>query len=326
MKAGEPVIFENLAIPFKHAFHHHDATEIAERFASTLGAATKVRVRAGRSQQPISLTMKDLVRRWKGGRAVVNITDLKIRQTPITRLIDISHLSEFNLLPRSRDEAIRRLELLTLVISSTRSSTDSHTDDLDGSNHCFAGRKLWLIWDVIDGLARGLEDVERTVVFDRAAFDIETFLSLPSSRWFILSKGQTLFLPANFAHKVITLEPYLGVGSFFVMLPHYLRTLLRWKRLTPLWSVEASWRFKRTCLLDDVTRMVTLHVRRLINAPSQLRRFWGLGQLVQSVHDWDRRCSIADRQLLSDQTSIEFLKAVRELCVGRDLQRPHITE
>jgi hypothetical protein len=33
--------------------------------------------------------------------------------------------------------------------------TDSHSDDPDGSNHCFVGRKLWLVWDTFLGIGRG---------------------------------------------------------------------------------------------------------------------------------------------------------------------------
>lgn len=244
---------------------------------------------------------------------MVNVTDLHIRGTPVTRLIDVAPLSDFNLLARTRRRTIRELEMLTLVISSAGALTDSHTDDSDGSNHCFAGRKLWLIWDSATGMARGLEDVERCDVYDRAAFDIETFLSLPTARWFILAKGQTLFLPGNYAHKVITLDHYLGVGSFFVMLPSYLRRLIQWKRLAPLWSVSDSNR-ARGRLLDDVTNVVTRCVQSLAFASTKERRRWGLTYLMRAVRDWDARCFAAEEQLLSEcRSSAALLEAVRRL-------------
>lgn len=311
MARGEPVVFSNLDVPFRVAGLSADPAKIADSFAGELGEVTRVRVRVGPSQRLTKLSAPELIRRWSDGQAVVNVTDLQIRGTRVTKLIDVTPLSDFNLLPRSRREAIQTLELLTLVVSSAGSFTDSHTDDPDGSNHCFAGRKLWLIWDESSGLARGLENVERCDVYEQAAFDIGTFLSLSSSRWFILSKGQTLFLPGSYAHKVITLEHYLGVGSFFIMLPHYLRTLLRWKRLAPLWSL-ADPRGERVSLLDDITRMVTRRVRALMNAPAKVRRFWGLGHLVRSVRDWEATCPRTEKRLLIDcPSSSEFLKVIR---------------
>jgi hypothetical protein len=251
------------------------------------------------------------MRRWSGGRAIVNVTDLHIRGTPITKLIDITPLSDFNLLPRSRLEAIQELEILTLVVSSGGSFTDSHTDDPDGSNHCFTGRKLWLIWDEVSGLARGLQNVERCEVVEQAAFDIGAFLSLSKSGWCVLSKGQTLFLPGNYAHKVITLEHYLGIGSFFVMLPHYLRTLLRWKLQAPLWSLNYS-NGESTSLLEDITRMVTRRVRALMDAPPNVRRFWGLEHLIRSVSYWETTCPHTEKRVLTDcPSSSKFLEVIR---------------
>lgn len=262
MARGDPVVFDDLVVPFRRSGLANDPAAIAECFARALGRATRVPVRVGPSQRCRWLSVPELIRRWNSRRGVVNVTDLHIRGTPLTRLIDVAPLSDFNLLAGTRRRTIRELEILTLVISSSGGLTDSHTDDSDGSNHCFAGRKLWLIWDSATGMARGLEDVERCDVYDRAAFDIETFLSLPTARWFILAKGQTLFLPGDYAHKVITLDHYLGVGSFFVMLSNYLRTLVRWKRLAPLWSLSDSGR-ARGGLLDDVTNLVTCCVRSL---------------------------------------------------------------
>ena len=167
------------------------------------------------------------------------MTDFHIRGTAIMKRIDCSHLSSFNLLAGAPDP-IGTEEILTMVVSSAGALSDSHTDDPDGSNHCFAGEKLWLVWDTFQGLARGLEDVERCDVYgDQAAFSIAGFLAVPGSRWFVVRPGQTLFLPGHLTHKVITLERYLGVGSFFVMLPSYLRTLMRWTRHTPLWALTA---------------------------------------------------------------------------------------
>jgi hypothetical protein len=307
---GSPVIFNDFRVPLHGKRFRDNKAGLAEAFARLFPKGERVRVRAGPSHQRSYLLTPELMRRWNGKRAIVNITDLCIRKTPLTRLIDTAPLSAFNLLPRSRRADIQSLELLTLVISAANGFTDSHTDDLDGSNHCFVGRKLWLVWDELAGLAKGLEDVERCTVLDRAAFDMDVFLSLPSARWFVISEGQTLFLPANYAHKVVTLEHYLGIGSFFVMLPDYLRTLIYWQLLPPTWSI-ASPRYQRKCLVETVTDAVTNRVRSLMKAPAGLRRSWGLDHLRRAVSGWN---TLADSNILGDRTSTRFLAAVRSVC------------
>jgi hypothetical protein len=307
---GSPVIFNDFRVPLRGKRFRDNKAGLAEACARLFPKDEKVRVRAGPSHQRSYLSTPELIRRWNGKRAIVNITDLCVRKTPLTRLIDTTRLSAFNLIPRSRRADIQSLELLTLVVSAANGLTDSHTDDLDGSNHCFVGRKLWLVWDELAGLAKGLEDVERCTVLDRAAFDMDVFLSLPSARWFVISEGQTLFLPANYAHKVVTLEHYLGIGSFFVMLPDYLRTLIYWQRLPPTWSI-ASPRYQRKCRVETVTDAVTNRVRSLMKAPAGLRRSWGLDHLRRAVSGWN---TLAGSNILGDRTSTRFLAAVRSVC------------
>jgi len=306
MARGLPIIFNDFRVPLRRKSLSDNKAGLAETFARQFPKHERVRVRTGPSHQPSYLLTQELIKRWKGRRAVLNVTDLSVRTTSIIRLIDTTPLSAFNLLPRSRRADIQSLELLTLVISSANGFSDSHTDDLDGSNHCFAGRKLWLVWDELSGLASGLQDVERCAIYDRAAFSMDLFLSLPSARWFVISEGQTLFLPANYAHKVVTLEHYLGIGSFFVMLPDYLRTLMYWQQLPPTWSI-ASPRYQRKCRVETVTRAVTNRVRSLIKAPAAVRRFWGLHHLLQAVSDLNKWTCAIHR----DDASTELLGAVR---------------
>ena len=278
---GSPVIFSDLPVPLRAKNLEHNAAGLAEACARILPANKRLRVRVGPSHQLAYLTPTELIKRWQSKKAVLNITDLRVRRTPLTKLIDTTALSAFNLLPRSRRADVRSLELMTLVISSARSFSDSHTDDLDGSNHCFVGRKLWLVWDEVSGLPAGLEDVERCSVYDRAAFDLDVFLSLESARWFVISEGQTLFLPANYAHKVVTLDHYFGIGSFFVMLPNFLRTLAYWQQLPPTWSISSP-RYRRKCRVETVTRAASSRVRSLAKRPAAIRHLWGFDHLCSA--------------------------------------------
>jgi hypothetical protein len=105
--------------------------------------------------------------------------------------------------------------MMTLVVSSCGNVTDSHSDDPDGSNHCFVGRKLWLAWETFEGQKAGLRDCSRDLIVERAHFDLGIFASLKTARWWTVGPGETLFLPGRFSHRVITLESYVGIGSFY---------------------------------------------------------------------------------------------------------------
>jgi len=224
------------------------------------------------------MVMEELWRRWMSGNARVSVTDLHIRGTTVIRNIDCSSLSDFNILAEARG-TVGEEEMLTMVVSSAGTFTDSHTDDPDGSNHCFVGRKLWLAWDTFLGLSRKLEDVERCEIEKtHAAFSVSGFLSVPGSRWFVVEPGQTLFLPGHLTHKVITLDDYLGIGSFFVMLPSYLRTLARWAQHTPLWALNLP-ADRRMELVDQITRRVIDKVHMLAHASERQRSRWGIVHL-----------------------------------------------
>lgn len=220
-----PMLFEDVSVPFLRQSGGGKKQAILGAILGGFPRSSMALARTGYSGTRRRITMTELLRRWLSGRSIVNVTDLHIRGTRFERLVDTSSLSDFNLLINKSRE-ISEEEMLTMVVSTAGAVTDSHTDDPDGSNHCFLGQKLWLVWDTFAGLSGGLEDVERSSVGSRRArFDLDTFLSIRSSRWFIIGENQTLFLPGNFAHKVVTLENYFGVGSFFVMLPSYLRNL-----------------------------------------------------------------------------------------------------
>lgn len=246
-------------------------------------AASKARVRVGPDGGEANLPISELLRRWKSRRELVSVTDFHIRGTAIERVLDLSAISHFNILCQG-SQAMAEQEMMTLVMSSKGAVTDSHSDDPDGSNHCFAGSKLWIVWDTIEGRANGLQDVERDYVLNRAKFNVRTFLSLKSSRWFVVSAGATLFLPGNLTHKVITLERYLGVGSFYVSLPNCVRTFHRWIELPPLWSLSKS--KAKKALADVIMRSAVAHAARVRGLPKREQRRWGLSFLTTSASRW----------------------------------------
>jgi hypothetical protein len=289
MARGEPVIFDDLPVPVRGEERVGVRAAVLRALMHGFPGDRKIRVRCGPSEQEKNLVIGELLRRWSGTSARVNVTDLHIRGTKVMQRIDCSRLSDFNILAEARGD-VGAQEMLTMVVSSAGAATDSHSDDPDGSNHCFVGRKLWLVWDTFLGLSRGLEDVERCTVTARASFDIRRFLAIPLSRWFIVETGQTLFLPGHLTHKVVTLEDYLGVGSFFVMLPSYLRTLSRWIQNTPLWAIDGRPEC-RLELVDRITRRVTEKMHLLAHASQQERARWGVEYLYAAAKDWHRTCS-----------------------------------
>ncbi len=247
----------------------------------------KYRVQAGRSKIYKYHNLKEIIDKWTSGRAIFSITDMHIRNTPIEDFINPKKLSTFNLYCDCDDPAAS-LEMMTMVISSRNSITDSHTDDSDGSNHCFVGKKLWLAWETHEGLRHGLEDVERIPVTDKARFDMKTFLSLKSARWFVVDDGLTLFLPGHLTHKVITLENYIGVGSFYLSFPNWLRTLSRWFIHAPNWQANES-REVNQSLIPDLARAATSRYKRNMRQNTAAADPWGTRYLPYSVAAWKRQ-------------------------------------
>jgi hypothetical protein len=314
MRQGEPVVFADMPVPVRNEDQLGVGPAVVRALANGLPRDFRIRTRCGPSSVTRSLSAAELLGRWQNNRSSVAVTDLHIRGTRVMRMIDSSSLSDFNILADARG-MVAEQEMLTVVVSSAGTFTDSHSDDPDGTNHCFVGRKLWLVWDTFTGLAHGLEDVERAYTCgDGAAFDMAAFLAMPSSRWFVIEPGQTLFLPGHLTHRVITLDDYLGVGSFFVMLPSYLRTLHRWTVHGPLWALNGP-REKRLALVDKITCRVTTKLKELRRASPSERRYWGIGHLYVAYADFSRRLRAAILEGWFASPASADLKA----CIAEDL-------
>lgn len=270
------------------------------------------RVQIGPAHVAARLPVREIMRRWLGGRAIVGVTDLHIRDTKVEHVIDTGALSDFNTLIRGSEDLAMQ-EMMTLVIASPGNVTDSHSDDPDGTNHCFFGKKLWLAWDVFEGMAAGIQDVERQHVRGQAAFDMSKFLELESARWFLVSTGETLFLPGNMTHKVLTLEPYLGVGSFHVGLPGSLDTLTRWIYYGPLWSL-CDPKHEHIGLVDEVVKINLRIINRIRSRPKHIQERWGYAYLRSAYGAWRRSVSADIRQRVMQHQDfrklVEIVKTV----------------
>lgn len=279
------------------------------------------RVRSGQSGRLLHLTARELMKRWASKHSRVCVTDLHVRGSILERVIDLSHLSEFNIL-YSRGDDISYQEIMTMVISSQGAVTDSHSDDPDGSNHCFEGLKLWLMWDTFEGRRRGLQDTERDTVRTRPTFDMRTFLSLRTAQWLCVGRGDTLFLPGHLTHKVITLEPYLGVGSFYVSLPNVVRTIARWLKYGPLWSLEDD-DGENTELVAAIAQAAAAKVSKLEEAPLRSQLRWGYDFARRGMRSWQRTELRTHRHRLARKQELqEVLSAIAR--IGDRSRRSHI--
>ncbi len=224
---GKTVVFNNYPIENKIPRNQSKVEATLALLRNNLKKNDKIFIRYGSNRTLKKVTINNVIDRWLRGRSKFGVTDLHFRHTNYFAKIDADAISYFNLLPLFPEE-VSFLEMLTLVISSKGIFSDSHSDDGDGSNHCIIGKKLWFAWDKIEGETVGLQNCSFDSVYSQAKFSIDKFLSLKSAHWFLVSEGQTLFMPGNFTHKVITLESYIGFGSFYVSFPNYINSIKRW--------------------------------------------------------------------------------------------------
>ncbi len=256
----------------------------------------KLKVRCGPSATIKYITNRELIDRWEAECGIVHITDLHIRDSKIESVIDPEKLSWFNLLSNHDCDAANQ-EMMTMVVSSRGSVSDSHSDAPDGSNYCFVGRKVWLMWDTFEGFNCGMEDNSREMVNNRCSFDMDRFLKMRSSQWLMISPGQTLFLPGDYTHKVITLEKYMGVGSFYVSLPNCLRTLSRWMVHGPVWSEDLA-NGQDDELVTDIAQVANRTVRRLKARSNRMQQKWGYDFLPHSLNVWVQSTPKRQQKLL----------------------------
>jgi len=312
MSAGEPALFSDLALRVDGRPEEPVRDRLLQLYRNGFSRLRRVSVQAGPSQRRERVTVRELLRRWSGGRAVISVTDLHIRGTRVEPAIGIAALSDFNvLLLGSEDMALQ--EMMTLVISSAGNVTDSHSDDPDGSNHCFAGTKLWLAWDTFEGLHRGLQDNSRQELHDSARFDMRVFLELPSSRWWLVTEGETLFLPGKLTHKVITLEHYLGIGSFYVALPNALQTVMRWYDHGPLWSLTNA---ESRGLIDEIALAAARKADQLRIGSNLERRRWGIAYLRGALERFEQEPAPVRAALLRNAAFAELCRAAARVGPG----------
>jgi hypothetical protein len=309
MVRGKISLFTNLKVPVNHSSQDNLRHALTKGIKLGFAKSRTARIQIGAERRYCQMRVAEVVAHWQRGRKILSVTDLHFRGTKFYEVVDSSRLSDFNVFcsdSRFTAEFQTAIEMMTLVISSKGNLTDNHADDCDGTNHCFVGRKLWLAWDRFEGQAKGFQDVDRDDVFTQAAFDLPTFLSLPSSRWFTVEPGQTLVLPGSFAHKVITLEPYIGIGSFHVALPSYVRSIRRW-------ILHDTHDIGPQRFLGKINGAVIRRIQQLAKSTKSAQKCWGLSYVRKAIDLWLKTESAENkRALLADPRFVSFCGAAVE--------------
>jgi hypothetical protein len=274
-------------------FFHDDNPSL--RLKTLFGPRTTTVTKSGRNWTVRTRRVHEMVDIWQRDRGMVFANDIFYRHLKLDKAFDCEAIGDFSVL-RHAPARLRELEVATLLMGTTGCLTDSHSDDPDGCNHCIAGRKFWLVWDRLEGAAKGLQDSEYDLLAGNAAcrFNVKAFSSLRSARWFTVAPGQTLFLPGNHTHKVITIERYIGISNFYVGLPNALASLSRWKINGMQMVTEELW--------QEIAKRLVNQLRETASASRDYKHAWGFYHLGASLHHWNR--SWTDRQktrLLSDR-------------------------
>ena len=314
MASGEVALFDNFPSPITNSSTSSPVRQM-ETVLKRMGRHKRFNVRCGPSGSSKYLNGHELVQRWNSSRAMVNVTDLHIRNTAIERLADPTNLSWFNVLPDCAEDAAAQ-EMMSLVVSSRGCVSDSHSDAPDSSNYCFTGEKVWLYWDTFEGQKLGLEDCSVDTVFTECSFDMSRFLKLRSARWLRISEGQALFLPGEYTHKVVTTKQYLGVGSFYVSLPNSLRSLSRWTLHGPLWSQGQATNTEDQALVD-ITQQVKKTIKKLRKRSTKCKQRLGYDYLPHALENWHRSTGKRQQQkILASAPFSDYMQLLHE--VGRN--------
>lgn len=291
MYHGKTVLFKDYPIVYPVPSNVNKVDYTLNLLKSSLPQKEKVYIRYGSNRSLRKVPISEVIERWARGRSKFGVTDLHFRGTDYFKKVDANAISYFNLLP-SFPEEVSYLEMLTLVISSKGIFSDAHSDDGDGSNHCIVGKKLWFAWDRSEGAEAGLQDCTHDEVYDQANFSIRKFISLKSAHWFIVSEGKTLFMPGNFTHKVITLESYIGFGSFYVSFPNYVNSIKRW---TFTKSGDVTSDFIRT-LNKETAKYIERTVHKMTSAE---RKEIGFDYFLKACINWKKNLSKRQIEIFS---------------------------
>lgn len=285
----KPILFKDFPLRATMQPFFMNANGTAFELKKLLKNAPETLTRLGKTKRVRYLPPDKVVDKWQRERGILSANDIYFRDLKLDRVFNCEAISEFNILPLARKD-IRDLEVATIILGSSGFFTDSHSDDPDGCNYCVEGKKLWLVWDRKEGQNNGLEDCEYNEVYTQAKFSLPSFLKTRSARWFTVSEGQTIFLPGNLTHKVITLEKYFGLGIFHVSLPNVLSSLSRWRITGTNMITEKD--------MGKITKLIVQQIKTAALNNETYKETWGFHYLAESLKFWQQKYTLAERKKL----------------------------
>lgn len=128
-----------------------------------------------------------------------------------------------------------------------------HADFVDTELSCTSGRKVWVTVKYEEARAAGLDVVDVRNAAPKNRW--EQFLQCPSFRWFVIAKGETLFMPANRLHGTHALDNALSAAC-----GHYLAHLPSLPHLLRYWATAPDYVRPTSADLTDVVDCCLPHL------------------------------------------------------------------
>jgi uncharacterized heparinase superfamily protein len=107
---------------------------------------------------------------------------------------------------------------------------------------------------------------------------------------------------------VITLDRYVGVGSFYLAAPNAVRTVARWLQHGPVW-LSGRVRGNTRELIDEMADTARTTMARWRLRPVREQRHLGLDRARSSARQWMARVSAPERTRLLRNRAFNALLA-----------------
>jgi len=107
-------------------------------------------------------------------------------------------------------------ELRGLTLSPRGALSLTHSDDFNGIVFYASGMKLWFFMDKLEAAKAGdgipdFYNGKLPATVNKAAFSLSQFASMQRSWWTVAGAKELLAVPADMLHRVVTIEPTMGV-------------------------------------------------------------------------------------------------------------------
>jgi len=216
---------------------HEPMDDLAHaRALLSLSDAPTVAVLRDMGERRSQWTPQRVLDAWQADDPAFGITDHAVGGAALSAHVRMNTVLENNLL--SHEDALDRFEVCGPILATRGHITDAHMDDPDIWNSCVSGAKAWVMADIREWSRQFQLSVRR--ILDAEPLDVETFLSLPGSRWAVVTDDTALYCPNTYVHRVVTLERYVGIGTFCATPESAPRLLDFWHEHGSQWEADGA--------------------------------------------------------------------------------------